>query len=133
MRVYNKILDHFDPSMRLYHYYSNLANGWVSAGYLWHPQVREWLFFASAEKENKVLSADTDDKKIVDTMESFHNEILIANQTTSSCFVKLNNKLDETKMQMQDKEKKVSNPAISIEMVGAKNDKLNSWPWKCVK
>jgi hypothetical protein len=98
-----------------------LLLGAVSAGYLWPPQVRKWLFFAKEENKNEVLSVGTDGKKIVDVIQSFQNEIMIANQTTSSCFVKFNYKLEETKKQMLDEVRKVSNPAISI---GTINDKI---------
>jgi len=98
-----------------------LLLGAVSAGYLWPPQVREWLFFASSKKEDTVLPADMEHKILVNEIENFRNEILIANQTMSSCLLKLNKKLDETQKKMHDEEKKLSNVAISIDCM---NDKM---------
>jgi len=98
-----------------------LLLGVVSAGYLWPRQVREWLFFACSKKEVRDLPADMEHKILVNAIENFRNEILIANQTMSSCLLKLNNKLDETQKQMQVEEKKLSNVAISIDCI---NDKM---------
>ena len=75
-----------------------LLLGVVSAGYLWPPQVRVWLFFARAEKDKKKTSDDT-----CASMKQLQTEILTANQTIYTSFGKIDSRVGYSMKQLQDK------------------------------
>ena len=71
--------------------------GFVSAGYFWPPQVRMWLFFAKAKKENKT---PTDEASA--SMKQLQNEILTANQTLKTSLSKISIRVGDSMKQLQD-------------------------------
>ena len=66
--------------------------GILSAGYLWPPQVREWLFSVEREKENQRLPSTEDDAT---SMVQLQNEVLITNQTLSSRILLIDKKINQ--------------------------------------
>ena len=102
-----------------------LLLGFVSAGYFWPPQVRMWLFFAKAEKENnrptdetsasmkqlqtEILTANQTLKtslskisiRVGDSMKQLQDNIFVSDQTTSTGFDALNRKIDKLAFEMQ--------------------------------
>ena len=75
-----------------------LLVGFVSAGYFWPPQVRVWLFFARAEKENKNLEEETSA-----SIKQLQTEILTSNQTMYTGFGKIDNRVGCSMKQLEKK------------------------------
>lgn len=62
-----------------------LLLGLATAGYLWPPQVREYLFVARVDNEDDMLPKDEGGENI--TADLLHEELLIANQATNKKIV----------------------------------------------
>lgn len=96
--------------------------GFLSAGILWPPQVREMLFFASGEKTKERISEDQDNTA---TITQLRDEALVANQTMFTMFSTINSKMDQVMSDLELKNVEIEQLKSNLQHINKMNNEIS--------